>query len=186
MAQSVAVILSRLTQSLYDIRAKYFINTAIVKYQSSVSDQYGYFSKALLSWYSQDKDGTNIISNSGQILLYKHTRTADYSSCYELSDANLQRFLSDCSKFKLQLSDFSVQTPNGIQIYYVFGNNNLRVLIHHQYDHGVIESLSFRLIRSQSGLVATNQGINLSTQFIIGQHGDSELGVCKNKFCCGH
>lgn len=183
MPQSVAIILQRLTQTLYDLKNRVFINTAIVKYNTNVVEAYQKFSKALLSWYSTNKDGSDVVADRTFILLFKHTDIADYSSGYLTSISAIERFLSQCKNFYLDISDFSTSAPVSLQRYYVFGYNSLKVL-QHQQTNSNLNGQAMALIRCEAGYINENAGIEQHHQYTIDYSENIEVGVCKNKCYC--
>lgn len=169
MPQSVATIINILTQTLYYLKTRVFINTSIIKYHQNVIDVFGTFSKSFLKWESSAKDGTGFLSGSGQILLFKHSKEADYASAYKASDDAILHFLNDRKNFILNISHFFDVIPSAFYRYYSFGNNNLKMLIYQQPN-----KLYFTILRGDTGY--THEIIKTDTEIICD---GMELCVCK-------
>lgn len=168
-------LLNKLTQTVYDLNYKLFIETKIVKSNLNVETQYGSFTKALLNWYSNDQDGQDPITQTGQILLYNKTCSADYASAYDTYDTTIERYLEDPKNFKLDIADFKNQVPIALQVYYLFNKNDLKILTTYQSSK---RGIYLRIVRCKTGTEYQNLSTSLEPQIVI-KSNYSQQAVCK-------
>lgn len=197
MSQSFGTIIQRLRQTLYNLSTREFTNRAIVKYDSSVSDNYDSFDLAMLQWQSTQKNGQDpVSSDQAYILLLKKgdfgcceaVGVVDHASMFATSVNTIENFLSEGKKkFVLSSTDFEYTNPVGLQTYYVYGKNDLRIL-QTLVDHtdGTFKELSEFLIKCENarGFINTGTIPQTTSQVTLSSSVVYSYGVCPCKYNC--
>lgn len=196
MSQSFSTITQRLRQTLYNLETREFTNRVIVKYDSSVTTTYGTFDQAMLQWQSTQKNGQDPVSTAIPYILLQQRGDAGccetvgvsaHASMYQTTNTTIDNFLSAGRKnFVLTSSDFAASVPVGLQVYYVFGDNNLRILQYLGTSSGAFQQLDEYLIRCESARGYVNFGSFPTTagQVTLTSSPVYDYGVCKCKYNC--
>lgn len=187
MSSNLSVILSRLTETIYNLDTRVFTNRRVVKADSSVSTDLGSFTKALLQWESTDKEGKDVVSTGKfRILILNSSSDGDFSSLYETTSDTIDSYNSDCSNFTLTTDDFSSETPVGVQRYYVVRKNRLEVLESEVSNSGANITLNRYSIGKEDASLKTNAfTISSDSQATLDSTADVDAGVCKCDYSCG-
>lgn len=194
MSANLSVILSRLTQTVYDLNTRMFFNRRIVKISDEVKSALGNVLAVLIQWKSSDKDGKSFLASEPSHIIAIFG-DPEHSSLFTPTEAAINRYLDDCSSFVLGVDDFASLAAYGAQRYYVTSNNRLEVLeteVTINADQTINVELNRYSISKDEARIRMNtfqlpaSDVTAITPETILSSSESDAGVCRCSYSCAN
>lgn len=184
MSGSLSVILDRLTQTLYDLNKRMFINRRIVKVSDEVRERLGDFVVALLQWNSTDREGRNVVeSRPLHILTVRNVDGDSFGALFYTFRSVIDRYNDDCRNFVLNISDFNTVEVFGMQRYYVSRNNRLEIIEAKLFELNV-EVNRFSIGKNSANLRYNSFPFTRLPPTILSEAYETDAGVCRCDYGC--